>query len=106
MQTFIPAREAARAMPRPMPSEEAVIYATLPFRCLSGAACETDGSGGGGGRGAGGWPRPEGGRAGWALAYWLTPKSVSRLMAPVLTTALSCRNLRRSSAKRSVDGAD
>ena len=56
MQTFMPALAAARAMPRPMPSEEAVMYATLPFRSFSGAGCETFGSGGSGGRAPGGGP--------------------------------------------------
>ena len=52
--------EAARAMPSPMPSEDAVTYATLPFRSCSGAGCETLGSGGWRGR-AGGRARQAGG---------------------------------------------
>ena len=51
MTTFMPAFDAARAMPRPMPSEPAVMYATLPFRSFSGGGCDTVGSGGGAGAG-------------------------------------------------------
>src|SRR5262245_26922892 len=49
----MPALAAARAIPRPMPSDDAVMYATLPFRSWSGAGCETAGSGGGAGRAGG-----------------------------------------------------
>src|SRR3569833_511293 len=110
MQTFITTLAAARAMPRPMPSDDAVMYATLPLSTFSGAGCDTVGSGGGAGRAPGVAAAPGGAPAGaafWATAYWLSPIAASRLTAPA-PVALSCRNRRRSAAKRSAreDGRD
>src|SRR5581483_9459121 len=101
MQTFIPALDAARAMPRPMPSEEAVIYATLPRSSCSGAGCDTAGSGGMGGipgRVIG--PTTADGLD-CATAYRDRPSSARMLAAPTPYRAPSERKRRRSSAKRS-----
>src|SRR3569833_1195969 len=40
-------------MPSPMPPDDAVTYATFPFRSCNGAGCENFGSGGRGGRAGG-----------------------------------------------------
>ena len=68
-------------MPRPMPSDEAVTYATLPFRSCSGAGCETVGSGGMAGRAGGPLP-PAAGVCAWATAYRLNPSWASMPAVP------------------------
>src|SRR5689334_23681696 len=102
MTTFMPAFESARAMPRPMPSEDAVMYAVLPATSFSGGGCETFGSGGGGGRPPGGGPpapAPAGG-AFCASAACAPRPSAAAAPAPA---ARDPRNLRRSSASCSTD---
>src|SRR3954471_21576068 len=105
MTTFMPAFENARAMPRPMPSDDAVTYAVLPATSFSGAGCETVGSGGGGGRPPGGGPPAPAPAGGAFCARALCPPTASTVAAPA-PAARDPRNLRRSSASCSTDRDD
>src|SRR5262245_24642471 len=96
----MPAFDIARAMPRPMPSEPAVMYAVFPARSFNGAGWETVGSGGGAGRGGG--AEPVGGVC-CASTVRLAPASA------VATPALAARvprNLRRSTASPPLERDD
>src|SRR3954471_6302723 len=104
MTTFMPAFESARAMPRPMPSEDAVMYAVLPATSFNGGGCETVGSGGGGGRPPGGGPpAPPAGGAFCARTFCEPRPSTVAALAPA---ASDPRNLRRLSASCSADRDD
>src|SRR4051795_1419480 len=102
MTTFMPAFENARAMPRPMPSDDAVTYAVLPATSFSGGGCETVGSGGGGGRPFGGGP-PAPAPAGGAFCASTPCAPRPSIVAAPAPAARDPRNLRRSRASCSAD---
>src|SRR5262245_61906182 len=101
----MPAFESARAMPRPMPSDDAVMYAVLPATSFSGGGCETVGSGGGGGRPPGGGPPAPAPAGGAFCASTPCAPSPSTVAAPA-PAARDPRNLRRLSASTDRDEED
>src|SRR5690242_4234198 len=82
MTTFIPALEQARAIPNPIPSEAAVMYAVLPATSFNGGGCGAVGAGG---------------ATNCARALRPTPTPDSKANAPALK-AIPSRKRRRSSA--------
>src|SRR5580692_11307038 len=92
MTTFMPAFEHARAMPRPMPSDDAVMYAVLPATSFNGGGCATVGAGG-----MDSAERGDGADDVCARELPLAPTPARNAIAPALS-AIPSRNCRRPCA--------
>src|ERR1700733_2104540 len=92
MTTFMPAFEQARAIPSPMPSDDAVMYAVLPATSFNGGGCATVGAGG-----MDSAERGDGAGDDCARVLRLAPTPARNAIAPALS-AIPSRNCRRPRA--------